>query len=282
MHSRPATDCSWADLAALVTKAFEGYFSPVHHTAETLEPYFEAHFIDRSISHVFYHDEQSTEPVAFVMFAVREDRPGQARVAAMGVIPTYQAKGTGSKALQHAIEAEKKRGTKVLELECIDLNERGVRLYTRAGFQKIRQLWGYKTEASAAEPVTHPDLQNISLEEVDAVVAANAVPDLPYQARGFVKLTEGGVAFRLDHAYCVINNPEAEGDEVKVWSFIVEREWRGKGQAKRLIEAMVAKFPDKKFDVRPLFPREYTEPLMKYVKAEPYPLCQYHMRLDLV
>ncbi|KAH8179499.1 acetyltransferase (GNAT) family protein [Sarocladium implicatum] len=280
MHSRPASELSWAELAALITKAFEGYFSPVNHTAETLEPYCEAFFIDLSISHVFYPDEQATDPVAFVIFAVRDDRPGEARVAAMGVVPTYQAKGTGSAVLQQAIEAERKRGTKALELECIDKNERGVRLYSRAGFKMIRELWGFKTDASGGEPVLHSDLQSCALEEVDAVIAAHGVPNLPYQARGFIKLVEGGVAFRLDHAYCVINDPDA-GDEVKVWSLIVEPEWRGKGQAKRLVEAMVAKFPNKKFDVRPLFPREYVEPLLKYVKGEAYPVYQYHMRLDL-
>lgn len=288
MYSKPASECSWEELSKLVNASFEGYIgAPVQFTPETVEAWFPANFVAPSISHVFYPSstDEGTDPVAFVLLSVRDDRPGEARVTSMGVVPSVQGRGTGSKALQVVIEAERKRGTRLLELECIQGNERGVKLYTRAGFAKHSEMVGWqKTEVSSAAPNTHPDLQLCSVEEVDAILTAHASADLPWQARGMVKLADPGLGFRLDHAYCAIKEPTDDSDTILVFCFIVKPEWRGRGQGRRLAEAVMAKYPDKKFMAKPIFPRESGEGFAKSLAplgVEMIGIKLWQMRLEL-
>ncbi|KAL2210554.1 hypothetical protein CC79DRAFT_1365946 [Sarocladium strictum] len=283
MYSVPATEYSFATLANLVNTAFEGYIGTVIScNAKDLEQWFPANYVAPAISHIIHFSEpaETKEPVAFGVLSARDDRPGEIRLTSMGVIPAFQGKGTGSKALQLVIDAERKRGTRLLELECIQQNERGVKLYTRAGFTKHRELWGWqKTAASSAAPVQNPDLQQCSVEEVDAILSAHAAPDLPWQARGMVKLA--GVGYRLGHAYCALQEPKDGSDTVFVMCLIVEPEWRRKGEGRRLAEAILAKYPDKKIVAKPQFPRENGEEFAKALGAEVIELKQYQMRLEL-
>ncbi|KAK0384195.1 hypothetical protein NLU13_8283 [Sarocladium strictum] len=288
MFSKPASECSWAELAKLVNKSFEGYIgSPVHMTAEGVEAWFPANFVAPAISPVFFPSspEDGAEPIAFALLSVRDDRPGQTRLTTMGVVPTFQGRGTGSKVLQEVIEAERKRGTRLLELECIQGNERALKLYTRNGFTKYRELAGWHmTEVPSEASVAHPGLQDCSVEDVDAILAAHGSPDLPWQARGMAKLASPGLGFRLDHAYCVIEKPNDDADTILVYCFIVEPDWRRKGEGKRLIEALVARYPGKKFKARPIFPYEYGESFTKSLenlRIETIGIKLWQMRLDL-
>lgn len=288
MYSKPASECNWTELSKLVNDAFEGYMgATVSFKPDALEAWFPANFISPANSHIFYpsSSDEGTEPIALVLIAERDDRPGEARVAAMAVVPAYQGKGTGSRALQMTIEAEKQRGTRLLELECIQTNERGLKLYTRTGFSKYREIWGWhKTASSSAAPAMNPSLQQCAIHEVDAILRAYAAPDLPWQARGMARLADPGLGFRLEHAYCAIAEPTDNSDTINVFCLIVEPAWRGLGQGRRLAEAMMAKYPSKKFLAKPIFPREYGEGFAKALASlgvETIEIKQFQMRMEL-
>lgn len=284
MWSRRATELPLAELAEIINAAFTGYIgTPVVLTAESLADFCPRNNVSLELSYVFYESETSTEPLAFAFIGVREDKPGEARLVSMGVVPSSQGKGAGSRALQRVIDAERQRGTKILELECIVQNERGVRLYHRAGFKTIGEMVGWETtEALSDPPKPNADLTRCSIEEVDDKVRAYGSKTLPWQAAGFAKLERSVNAFRLGDAYCVVSDMDDDTkDMVYLTCLIVEPQSRRKGEAKRLVQAVMALCPGKKFRAMPIFPLEYGEPLATSLGLTKMDKWLYQMRLDL-
>ncbi|KAF7553400.1 hypothetical protein G7Z17_g3681 [Cylindrodendrum hubeiense] len=248
MNSKPATAVSPVQLATVFNAAFTNYIgNEVNFTENSVVTWCADNYVSLELSHIFFPSPDSTEPVAFGLIAIRDDKPKESRLAGMGVVPTYRGKGTGYQVLEMIISAERKRGICVLELECIRQNEPALRLYKRVGFSVLRELVGWEKDmTSVTETRLVAGLTTCTIEELDKLVKMHGATDLSWQAWGFSRLPGTERVFKLGHAYCAISNPDnVEDDKIKMTSLFVEPEWRGKGEARRLAEAMIAKYPGK-------------------------------------
>ena len=291
MESKSASLLSDTELAELVNHSFEGYMgSPVSHTGESLVKWCAANYVDLPLSYIFYlPDESSTKPVGFGVMGIREDKPTHSRLVAMGVVPESQGKRVGGRALAKIIEGERERGMEVLELEVINSNERGVKLYKSAGFEIVRELVGWEKNAAVSSPEGAEDvagllseLRECSVEDVDVLVKPSCAEDLAWQAWGFARSVSPQRAFTLnEEAYCVISVPEQEDQAITITCLFVKPESRGKGASVRLARAMEAKFPGRKWWLKPIFPREYGEKLAKATGFTELGVGEYQMRLKL-
>jgi GNAT superfamily N-acetyltransferase len=287
MISKPASDLSSEELATAFNDSFVGHLGgPVHFTGPKMKAWNEAHYVELSRSHIFYDDNnvqggRGRQAIALCLLSIlREDKPNQVRVAAFGVVPQVRGKGTARKALERVIETEKSHGTHLMELECLQTNVAAVKLYARLGFKQVRELTGWERDAAAPVPeedededVTRSDEElptECSIAEVDRLVRQRKNMDLPWQAWHFATLDGADRAYRLGNAWCVVSDPDKQSDEtpekekkeeaeapIKMMSLIVEAEHRSKGQATRLIMAMVRRFPGRAWTSRAVFPREY-------------------------
>ncbi|KAH7009525.1 acetyltransferase, gnat family [Ilyonectria destructans] len=285
MESRPGNSISPSQLAAVFNAAFTNYIgAEVKFTEETIMLSCKGYLVSLELSHIFFPTPDSNEPVAFGLIAIRDDKPKESRLAAMGVVPSYHGKGTGTQAMELIISAERKRGVHIIELECIKQNERALRLYKRMGFSIVQELYGWEKDlTSVKDSVSDASLEDCTFEELKKQITTHAAPDLPWQAWGVNLLGPTKRVFKLGHAYCATSHPDKDEEiTVNVTSLFVEPEWRCQGEARRLIEAMMAKFPSKKWRASPIFPKEPADRLAAHFGFTPMDLSQYQMRLQLI
>jgi ribosomal protein S18 acetylase RimI-like enzyme len=286
MLSKPASELTSEQLAQVFTKSFKSYIGgDVTFTAETMTRWIETEQIWLPKSHVFYSDGASEEPIGFAFIGERADKPGESRLVAMGVVPESQGQGIGSACLQLVIAAAKERGMELIELECIQSNLRAFKMYQRAGFEVIRELYGWERDANAPEEVAiNQGLQECTVPEVEKIVKAHAADDLPWQAWNFAAQARTQRAFHLGSAWCAISDPddkERMDSPIVMCSLITEPGHRGQGGAEKLARAMLAKFPGRKWAVPALFPKEYGEKMAHNLGFSVQKIVQYQLRKRL-
>jgi ribosomal protein S18 acetylase RimI-like enzyme len=273
MELRPAHTLTLDGLAALFNEAFTGYIGGnVNFTAATLARLISRDNVDLELSQVFYRDEQ---PVGFGYVA----RQGwRCRLAAFGVIPAAAGAGIGKLAMNAMVEQARERGDHEYLLEVIEQNERAVRLYKGVGFEIVRRLVGYVAENPTGEAA---DLQQIDVYEAARVVVQHGAPDLPWQVAGanLMRHSPPDVAYELDGAYAVISSPEAPA--IALRALIVPPEFRRQGRASRLLRALFAAYPQKKWVVSATCPEEIGGELLAKLGFERQAISQWQMRLGL-
>lgn len=283
MESRSLSGFSFAQIADLFNKGFEDYIgNPVNLTAEAVAEYIPQNYLSLEHSHAFYSPDNPNEPIGFAIIAIRPDKPTESRLGAMGIFKAARGKGVGAKALKIVFDAEKARGTEIVGFECIKQNTPAVKLYTNAGCVITRELFGWQYTPKEGEFATDPELKTCSFDEVDVLVKTHGAADLPWQTWGFSKSPDTHKAFRLGDAYCVVTDPEdKEKDTVKLSCLIVDPQSRRKGEATRLVKAMMAQFPGKKWMATPIFPKEYGDGLAAKLGLEETHLTQYQLEIKL-
>ncbi|KAK2834891.1 hypothetical protein FQN49_006808 [Arthroderma sp. PD_2] len=287
MESRPASELPVAQVAALFNKSFEGYIwsaVPANFSEESFSEAIRLNFISLPRSHVFYAADKPSEPVGLAIIAVRPDKPTETRLLAMGIFKSARGKSAGTAAVRIILDAEKACGMERVGWECVKQNTAAVKLYRRAGSTTIRELFGWQREPTAeGEFKTSPDLKSCTFEEIDLLVKTHSAKNLPWQAWGFAKKPEENRAFRLGDAYCVVTDPEdKEKDAIRLECLIVDPRSRGKGEARRLVEAMLGRYPGKKWVVLPRFPREYGESIAAHFGFKAMEVSQYQMEYTFV
>lgn len=311
-----ASTLTYQELADLANLAFTGYIGgQFHFTAESLEPWLKAHYVDLEQSYIFFaRDEPEVGPVGFAHIALRNKhnagkgaKAGHARLSGMAVVPAFQGRRVGGLALKMVIDRVRAKGVEVLELECICNNTRGVKLYQNAGFEIVQELLGWtrddqitvaarqreekggqilgdeqreedkKEEGTSA---VKAQLQECTVEEVRDLVNEYGAEDLPWQPWGFHQSLTPQEAFHINgQAYCVIAAP-SEGEEAyRISCVFVKPESRGKGAAKDLAKTIFAKFPERKFMAKVIFPTKYGEKLAEELGFKEQIMRQYQMRL---
>jgi ribosomal protein S18 acetylase RimI-like enzyme len=308
---KPASTLTCQELADLANLAFTGYIgTQFNHTAESLEPWLKAHYVDLEQSYIFFaRDEPEAGPVGFALIALRTEenagrgaKAGHARLSGMAVIPAFQGRRVGGLALKMVINDVREKGIEVLELECICNNIRGVKLYQNAGFEIVQELLGWtrdeqvkvaarQKEEEGEQPPNNEQrkeeatavkeqLQECTVEEVRGLVNEYGAEDLPWQPWGFHQSLTPQEAFHINsQAYCVIAEP-SEGEEAyRISCVFVKPEFRGKGVAKDLAKAVFAKFPERKFTAKVIFPKKYGERLAEELGFKEQIMRQYQMRL---
>ncbi|XWX01812.1 hypothetical protein V2A60_009841 [Cordyceps javanica] len=294
MDIRSGSDFTVEQIAACSNEAFADYFGhPIVWTPEELDGYMPSHCISKERSLVAC-PEGSDTPVGFALMAYRDDLPGHARLAGMGVVPGWAGKGVGSRLIAAMVDAARADGTETIWLEVITKNAPAIKLYSRNGFEVVRPLAGWTRDADdpaaaggegrQAAPEREkerkqeqeqeqrgrqqPELEECTPDEVLRLMKRHgAAADLPWQLWHQFALSarpQSCRGFRLGAAHCAISDPEDDSkDTVNLLGAAVEPEARGKGDATALLRAVMARYPGKKWKAPATIPLEYGETIAK-------------------
>lgn len=245
---QPASEFSISQLADLMTRSFEGYFVPINITESSLLTMLKRDSIDLPSSRVMMKENK---PIGIALIA---RRGWTSRLAAMGILVEARNQSLGTQTMRQLIQEAKERQDKEMILEVIEQNTAGVKLYEKAGFQKIRRLVGYKIENPQVE--SNEELKEIDIRELARLVTYHGLKDLPWQLSGttIMQHTPPSRAFQLNDAYCLISDPHA--NDIVIWSVLVKARSRGAGLSAVLIKTLFKKFQNKIWHVPAVFPEE--------------------------
>ena len=269
---KSALSFSIPEIAALFTRGFEGYFVPVQMTDAALQTMIRRDGVDLAESRILFKDD---EPIGVALIA---RRGWTSRLAAMGIVAEARNGGIGTWTMKHLIEEARARAEKEMLLEVIEQNTAGVKLYQKVGFKTVRRLVGYKLENPQVK--SKGKLEEIDIRDLAKLISAHGLKDLPWQLSGetIAQHTPPSRAYRLDDAYCLISNPEAE--QVVISSVLVKAGSRGAGLSPVLMRAVFSRFPNKTWRVPAIFPEEMS-PIFEEVGMKREELSQLQMALTL-
>jgi ribosomal protein S18 acetylase RimI-like enzyme len=272
--SRPVAECTAAEVAEALGRAFAGYIVPLNFTAEAYERRFRAEDLDPYVSRVYEWDGAP----AGVMLIAR--RGWNSRIAAMGLAPELRGGGVGRRVLGETIEEARARGERTMVLEVIEGNAPAVALYTKLGFRPRRRLVGYRWEVQIPEP--SDPLEEIDPLEFARIVAREGEPDLPWMLtpETLAAFAPPSRAFRLeDRAFAMISDPAAE--RLALTALVVARDHRRQGWGSRLLSALCETFAGRPWAISPIVPEGLAAGFFLRRGWERQPLCQWEMVLDL-
>ncbi len=269
---KPASTYSIEQIADLLTRSFEGYFVPINITETALLTMMRRDSIDLAESRVLI---KNGEPIGAALIA---RRGWTSRLAAMGIISQERNSGAGSWAMNILVEEARARSDREMQLEVIEKNTAGVKLYQKFGFETIRRLVGYTLEHPQVD--SKDELQEVDIRELARLITYHGIKDLPWQLSGttIANHTPPSRAFRLHDAYCLISNPEAE--HVAISSVLVKTGSRGAGLSPVLIRAVFSRFPKKVWHVSAIFPEEMGA-IFEQVGMRREEISQFQMTLKL-
>lgn len=278
-----AAEIDLPDLANLFNNAFEGYVGGnVNFNTASFAHFLAQEGVDLSLSNIAVQDNQR------VALALIARRGSASRLAAMGVAKDVQGQGTGKLLLAHSFKQACERGDRLYTLECIEQNERGVRLYKGAGFKTVRRLVSYRYSPSSpalsdrvGEQSGRSDLQAIDIPTIARLVCYHGAPDLPWQVSGYTLARFGPpyVAVKQGPAYAVISSPVQ--DKIALRNVFVLPPQRSQGFGKRLMHSLVRRYPEKTWVVPAICPEEYGG-FFERVGFEPDRLSQFQMIKECV
>jgi ribosomal protein S18 acetylase RimI-like enzyme len=130
----PASRFTDAELAAIFTAGYEGYFTPFTLDEAAFRAMVDAFDDDLDASRVALVEG---EPAGICKLALRDD---QGWIAGVGVTPAHRGTGVGRALMEAAVEEARARGVRDLWLEVLVQNEPAIRLYERLGFEHVRDL----------------------------------------------------------------------------------------------------------------------------------------------
>lgn len=274
--TQPASNYTVPEMVTILNHGFEDYFIPIQFTNSMFLNMLHKDGIDLSASRVLLADSQ---PTGIALIAPRGARR-VSRLAAMGIAKEIRGKGAGSWLMNALIDEACKRGDKEMVLEVIEQNEPAVRLYQNYGFERVRRLVGYMGKSNDATENEKSDLQPIDLSEISQLISQYGLPDLPWQLSGetLVQTQPPLYAYRIEQAYVVTSNPEAE--HVVIWSLLVEPQARGHGLASKMLKRIVASYAGKTWHVPALCPEELGH-VFERAGFEKETLSQWQMKRDL-
>ena len=249
ISDRPVAECTAAQVADALTKAFEGYVMPVNVSARGYEQRFRPEHVDPFASYVYFRESR---PAAVVLVA---RRGWTSRIAAMAVAPEARGKGLGRRIMQTAIDEAVARRDRSVLLEVFEHNTPAVNLYRRLGFEPLRRLVGYHRDSGGVASDAADTLSELDPLDFARVVAREGDPGLPWML--VAETLSGAVsparAFHLDHrAYALIGDPDANA--IPLTALVVPRADRRNGWGPRLVQALFARYPDKTWSIPQIVP----------------------------
>ena len=262
-----------AELAAMLNRCFEGYFFPAHFDRLAIARMIRVDSVDLSASVAIQHGG-TTAGVALVA-----RRGWNCRLAAMAIDPNFRGQRIGTGLTDFLIRAARERGDCFFALEVIEQNAPAVRLYQAAGFTSVRRLVGYTADAIAEKE----DEGLVEIDPVEAGIAVSrwGIENLPWQIspHALTALGPPHRAFRLGPAAALMSNPAAE--QVTLCTLVVECTARRQGWATRLLMALSARFPGKKWRFPILMPGEIPESFFTRLGFRKESLTQVQMARSL-
>jgi len=188
MNVVPADRLTLAQLADLMTRAYEGYVVPVSLDEKTFQYIVEAWDIDLARSRV-------AVDAGICNLGVRGDRGW---IGGLGVVPGARRHGLGRVLMESVLEV----APPVVTLEVIEQNEAAIRLYESLGFEQTRilEVWSLPeaplVEARTAEPAPLRQ-RDLPWQRDDASLPADYER---IEVDGGAMLLRGGSVLQLDAA----------------------------------------------------------------------------------
>lgn len=250
LRLEPVLDHPIPTLCEVGTDAFTGYLAGGMTLTPTLLSYLCAvDAADLRLSRMVMHGD---EPVGFALMA---QRGRTTRLIVFGVIRAWQEKKVGREAIGLLLDEARQRGDERMLLECFEQNERGIRLYTSFGFKPIRRLFGWGAEDLNGIP---GDLVEVDTSEVAHVGMMTPTGNWPWQGGAHAALRHGPPSrgYRLGDAYASISDPSVE--VLTIRHLAVHPGFHRKGEATRLVGALVAAHPGKKWRIGQIVPEEFS------------------------
>jgi ribosomal protein S18 acetylase RimI-like enzyme len=152
---RPASSLPAAELAALFTRAYEGYFVPMQLDEDALRFLQRTFDLDLDAGLIAF---DGAEPVGLVNLGVRGDRGW---IGGLGVVPEARRQGLGRTLMEAVHEQARSRGIGEISLEVIEANEPAFRLYEDLGYEAVRWLEIGSLEAAPGEEPAEEDWQAV-------------------------------------------------------------------------------------------------------------------------
>ena len=270
---KPAFEYDLSQLADILNQSFTGYLVAIQVDAILLAQMVRKESVDLVASRVVLQHE------AIIGIALIARRGWTGRLAAMGIAPAWRGQGVGRWLIRQLIAEARARGERRMLLEVIEQNEPAVRLYSRAGFRPLRRLVGYAAQQPKGS--ADPQLQEVDLSEVARRLIRHGLPDLPWQISGET-LAQTGLptqGYRLGPAYAAISDPSQS--HISLRAFIVPEYAQPQVWAPRLLQALIAKYPEKVWKIPVLFPEELIHGLFESLGFEREQLTQLQMRLEI-
>jgi ribosomal protein S18 acetylase RimI-like enzyme len=233
-------------LAEGFAACFAGYVVPISADVRAFEQRLRTEHVHLADSHVLVREGR------VMALALLARRGNLCRVAAMGIVPELRRGGVGRELLRRIFEDARGRGDHSVLLEVIESNAPAVALYERTGFQVRRRLVGWE----GTPPGQSAPLEEIPLSTALAAVLGDGEPGLPWQLapETLAGLTAPTRAFRLGPAVAVVT--ETGPQDVMLRSLVVAGDRRRRGEGSRLVRALAARLPDRRWRVPAIVPEE--------------------------
>jgi GNAT superfamily N-acetyltransferase len=182
----PSDTFSYAELAELFTRGYEGYFVPMHLDEPTLRYMVDTWDIDLARSRVAPGE-------GLCNLAVRGDR---AWIGGIGVVPEARRKGVGRALMDAVLEL----APPTVLLEVIHENEPAIRLYEALGFERTRVLEVWRLDEPPLVPVRNADPSRLGQEGLPwQREDASLPPDYErVEVDGAAMLFRGSTVFQLE------------------------------------------------------------------------------------
>lgn len=241
-------DYDLSEIAEIINRGFSDYFVKIEVNVTGLLHMVAQDSLSMDDSRVVVRDG---EKVAVALIA---RRGWSSRLAAMAVVPEARGERVGTWLTERLLAESEERGERRMELEVIEENAPGVRLYKKSGFRVLRRLVSFELSGSPEE--TEEELEDADIREVARMVTAHGLGNLPWQVSGESLACMGPPdrAFKLGGAYAAISKIDMPALVIR--SIVVEPRMRGKGQGRRLLKALRAKYRGKAWSVPALCPEE--------------------------
>jgi len=124
--------------------------------------------------------------VGFTLIAVDEFRGERSAFdAGTGIVPDHRGRGLAQKMFDHAIPALRERGVTRFVLEVLQVNERAVRAYRKAGFAVARELACFELDRTALPAAAAPAVPVRPVDRGTVLGFAEALDWTPSWENGF-------------------------------------------------------------------------------------------------
>ncbi len=268
-------DHSLTETSALMNRAYEGYAIPVSFSPDNLALRMTSDHVDLLESFVVRVDDA---PAGVALIA----RRGPAsRLAAFGIFREHRGAGLGRAAVAHMLDQARARNDAGMQLEVLAGNAAAIALYEAFGFRRVRALLSHE---NATGRLGAGAVALVQIDPAQAVALLHGFSDdgLPWQiAPAAFAATPSFLTALADDDRSSVALLDATAPDVRLLSFAVDPQRRGRGLGRRLISVLEHRFAGRRLFTAPLIPEGPATNLLQRAGWGLRPLQQYEMRCDL-
>ncbi len=157
------------ELAEIYNASRIDYLVPMPMNAKRMQSYVRMYDVDLDASVVIFDAEH--QPAGLGMLGARDDR---AWITRLGIIPQRRMAGMGICLMESLIGAARERHIRLIQLEVIEGNDRGHKLFSKCGFREVRRLLIIRRPPASppgGPPVVGATVSRLTTSEIWACLA---------------------------------------------------------------------------------------------------------------